>query len=386
MVLQGPTRSDHQLVARFLLAPATGRVLLLGPLPQRMWERRSVASSIDDSTIAWLDASGGRPEATFDLYRLSFTDSHAKPEPTPVTVSSRSINLVLSPDGSSVAVLERLGGPDDLVRLVVSKVTSGDVTAAVQLPSCRLFGDMLFASAKEVLIPCGFPSYSDVQYEYVHLVRVNLAEKTTRDDRYDATFPPALDASLGLIRTPRGWLKLEVTKPEPTYGRRGPDYGFQTAWRLQDYDSERVIAELAPPSFVPGFAWVHGSELRGGTLAMAARGAANQLSLYSTTGAQPQTISLGGSISAVLAESSDFETILVGTYFRHYGGGGEFSFVTIEISSGTTRPLEKGLRPAGWLGEIGSTHSVLHNSSGRLLWFNPQTKTLQPLLAETQYF
>ncbi|MEO7974468.1 MAG: hypothetical protein ABIU84_12860, partial [Thermoanaerobaculia bacterium] len=284
-----------------------------------------------------------------------------------------------------VAALEMLGKETDPMRLVVSRLATGDVVAAVQFPHCRVFGDMLFASDKEVLIPCGFPSYSDIQSEYVHFVRVNLVDRTARDERYDATFPSALDASLGLIRTPRGWLKLEVTKPAPTYGRRGPDYGFQTAWRLRDYDSDRVIAALSPPSLVPGYALVNGSELRSGILAMTATGGENRLSLHSAAGTQLQTISLGGNSSEVLAESSDSETILVGTYTRHYSGGGEYSIVTVEVRGGTTRPLEKGLHRAGWMGEIGSTHSVLQNSSGRLLWFNPQTKALQPLLAEAQY-
>ncbi len=386
VVIQGPTRSRQQMVARFLVAPALGG-LCASALSREIPEPASPSPS--RSTIrpspGWNREK--REPGSLQLYRLSTDARGVRPRrQRPRRLRDLCVNWVLSPDGALVAALEMLGKETDPMRLVVSRLATGDVVAVVQFPHCRVFGDMLFASDKEVLIPCGFPSYSDVQYEYVHLVRVNLVEKTTRDERYDATFPPALDASLGLMRTPRGWLKLEVTKPEPTYGRRGPDYGFQTAWRLRDYDSGRVIAELAPPSLIPGDARVHGSELRGGTLAMAASGGENQLSLYSAIGGQPQTISLGGSISEVFAESSDSETILVGSYTRHYGGGGEFSFVTIEIRGGTTRPLEKGLHPAGRLGEIGSTHSVLYNSSGRLLWFNPQSKAVQPLLGEAQYF
>jgi hypothetical protein len=385
VVLQGPTRSDHQMVARFLVAPATGRVHLLGPLPQRMWERRSVASSIDGSVIAWLDASGANAEA-FDLYRLSTTDSRAKPEPTPVTVSSRTINLVLSPDGSSIATLERLGGMDDPVRLVVSKVASGDVTAAVQLPSCRLFGDMLFASSKELLVPCGFPSWTDQRTEVTRVVRVDLHSKSSRDERYDPTFPPALDASLGLVRTPRGWLKLETSKTEPVpRPRAARDFGLQTAWRLRSDGSDRPSVDLTPPDSVPAHAWVRGSELHDGTLVMAISGGETGLVTYAAGGQRLRTISTLGGMPTVLAESSDSATLLVGNYGRAYNGAAQFSFVTIDLQSGTSRALEKGLHPAGRLGEIGSTHSVLYDSSGRLLWFNPETKMLQPLLSDRRY-
>jgi hypothetical protein len=87
----------------------------------------------------------------------------------------------------------------------------------------------------------------------------------------------------------------------------------------------------------------------------------------------------------ILAESSDSGTILVGNYGRAYNGAAQFSFVTIDLQSGTSRILEKGLQPAGWLGGIGSTHSVLRDSSGRLVWFNPETTMLQPLLSDRHY-
>lgn len=383
VVLQGPTRFHQQMVARFLVAPTSGRTVRLGPLPGDPGARKSVAASIDDSTIAWLESD--RKSGALQFFRLSTGAETPAPLATPTSTTDLCVNWVLSPDGALVAALEMLGKETDPMRLVVSRLATGDVVAAVQFPHCRIFGDMLFASDKEVLIPCGFPSFSDVISEYVHLVRVDLAAKTTRDEPYDATFPPSLDASLGLVRTPRGWLKLEVTKPEPTYSRRGPDYGFQTAWRLRDYDSNRVVAELTPPDHVPGHAWVYGSELRDGTLALVASGVGSGLSLYSDSGARPQTIALGANSSAILAESADSGTVLIGNYTRAYGGGGVYSFVTMEISNGTIRPLEKGLHRAGWLGEIGSTHSVFYSNPFRLLWFNPESKQLQPLLQESQY-
>jgi hypothetical protein len=382
VVLQGPTRSDHQMVARFLVAPASGRVHLLGPLPQRMWDRRSVAGSIDGSVIAWLDASSENPEA-LELYRLSFTDAHVKSEPTPLTVSSRTINWVLSPDGALVAALERLGNETDPMRLVVSRLATGDVVASLQFPHCRIFGDMLFASDKEVLIPCGFPSYTDV-LNYTYLVRVDLVSKTTRDEAYDPTFPPALDASLGLVRARRGWLNVDVTKPEPKYGRQ-PDYGFQTAWRLRDFGSDRVIAELAPPSLVSGYARVHGSELRDGSIVMAFSGRESGLVAYAADGKRLQTFSALSGMPMILGESRNSGTLLVGLFGRAYTGAAQFSFIVVDLRNGTTRPLEQGLHPAGWLGGLGSTHSVLYDNSGRLVWFNPETKMLQPLLSDRQY-
>jgi len=381
VVIQGPTRPQQQMVARFLVAPDSGRTLRLGPLPGDPGTHKSVATSIDDSTIAWLESDG--ESRSLQFLHLSTSAETPAPQATPTSTTDLCVNWVLSPDGALVAALEMLGKETDPMRLVVSRLATGDVVASVTFPHCRVFGDMLFASNKEVLVPCGFPSA--VSHDTVRMVRVDLAAKTTRNERYDPTFPPTLEASLGLVRTPRGWLKLEVTKPEPKYGRQ-PDYGFQTAWRLLDYDSDRVIAALTPPSLVPGYARVHGNELRSGLFAMAATGGENRLSLYSATGTQLHAISLGGSTSEVLAESADSNTILVGTYSPHYGGGGEFSFVTVEVREGTIRPLEKGLHRAGWVGEIGSTHSVLSDSSGRLMWFNPHTKVLQPLLAETQYF
>ena len=382
VVLQGPTRSHQQMVARFLVAPALGRTLRLGPLPGDPGTRKSVAASIDDSTIAWLESDGKNRSLQF--FRLSTGAEAREPQATPTSTTDLCVNWVLSPDGALVAALEMLGNETDPMRLVVSRLATGDVVASVTFPHCRVFGDMLFASGQEVVVPCGFPSYTDMPYESVHLVRVDLAAKTTRNERYDPTFPPALDASLGLVRTPRGWLKVEVTKPEPKYGRK-PDYGFQTAWRLRDYDSERILTALEPPSLVPGYARVHGSELRSGILAMAASGGESRLSLHSAAGIQLHAISLGGTTSEVLAESADSKTILVGIYSHHYGGGGEFSFVTVDVREGTTRPLEKGLHRAGWVGEIGSTHSVLSDSSGRLMWFNPESKMLQPLLSNRRY-
>lgn len=383
--LQGATRRAPSVRSRFLVAPASGRVLRLGPLAWNAGNRRSIAASIDDSTIAWLESDGESGSLRF--FRLSTGAKEPVPQATPTSISVRSINWVLSPNGAFVAALEMLGKETDPMRLVVSRLATGEVVASLQIPHCRVYGDMLFANDNEVIIPCGFPAVTDLVTDITRVVRVDLVSRTSRDERYDATLPPALDASLGLVRTPSGWLKLEDTRPNPESGQRGPNYGLQTAWRLRDSDSDRLLAELTPPSLVSGDAWVHGCELRNGTFAIATgESRDNRLAVYAADGALLRTISLGGGLSTIFAESSDSETILIGIYTRAWNGPGKFSFATIDIGNGTVLALEKRLHPAGWLGEIGSTHSVFRNGSGRLLWFNPQSKALEPLLAEAQYF
>ncbi len=375
VVIQGPTRSGHQMVARFLLAPATGQVHLLGPLPQRMWDRRSVTSSIDGSTIAWLDASGATSEA-YDLYRLSSTDSNTKPEPTPVTVSSRGINLVLSPDGSSVAALERLGGVDDPVRLVVSKIASGDVTAAVQISRCRLFGDMLFVSTREVVIPCGGPSYTDMQTESTLLLRVDLATKETRTQPYRPERPPQLDRSLGLIQTPRGWLVLSEKKAaELTVG-----------WDVLDAETGQTVSTLELPD-LSRYSYPRGRQLRDGTFAITiTNGSEGRLLLYSVRGQLRKSIDLPEGTPRILAESADASSVLVATVaFRAMGPPHE-SFSRVDFETGNTRPLGEDLHLRDWLGAVSSSHSVFSTNAGRLVWFNPQTEALQPLLPEARYF
>ena len=363
------------MVARFLVAPATGRVHLLGPLPQRMWERRSVASSIDGSVIAWLDASGADSEA-YDLYRLSSNDSHAKPEPTPVTVSSRTINLVLSPDGSSIAVLERLGGIDDPLRLVVSKTSSGDVTAAVQIPRCRLFGDMLFVSTKEVVIPCGFGSFSDLQWDGTRLLRVDLATKETRTLSYQPEHPPQIDRSLGLVQAPRGWFELlEKKEVELTGG-----------WDVLDSESGQTLStlQLAEPS---RYSDARGRQLHDGSFAITTtHPSESRLHLYSDRGRLQKFIALPQGISRILAESSDARAVLVATVVFNRQGPARESFSLVDLETGNTRPLGEDLHLRDWLGAVSASHSVFFGKAGRLVWFNPQTKGLQPLLSEARYF
>lgn len=373
VVIQGPTRSHQQMVARFLLAPATGRVFLLGPLPQRMWDRRSVSSSLDGAFIAWLDSRGEGADG-YNLLRLSTTDPHAKPEPTLVTVSRRTINQVLSPEGSSIAVLERLGGPDDPVRLVVSKIASGDVTAAVQLPSCSLFGDMLFVSTKEVVIPCGFPSYSDLQWDGTRLLRVDLATKETRTQHYQPEHPPQIDRSLGLIQTPHGWLGLiEKREEELTAG-----------WGVLDSETGQTMAtlELAEPSRNPD---ARGRQLRDGTFAITITNPAeSRLLLYSARGELKRSIALPRDISRILAESADARAVLVATVGFNSQGPARESFSLVDLETGNTRPLGAGLHLQDWFGGVRSAQSVFYSTAGRLLWFNPQTKLLQPLLPDTR--
>lgn len=382
VVIQGPTRSQQQMVARFLVAPALGRTLRLGPLPGDPGTRKSVAASIDDSTIAWLESD--RESRSLQFFRLSTGAEAPAPQATPTSTTDLCVNWVLSPDGALVAALEMLGKESDPMRLVVSRLATGDVVAAVQFSHCRVYGDMLFASDKEVLIPCGFPSYTDIR-AYTRLVRVDLVSKSTRDEIYDPTFPPALDASVGLVRTPRGWLKLETTKTEPVPRYRQPwDFGLQTAWRLRADASDRFAVDLTPPDLVPAHAWVRGSELHDGTFVMAISGGETGLVTYAAGGQRLRTIPALGGKPTVLAESLDSGALLVGLYGRTFNGAAQFSFIVVDLRDGTTRPLEKGLHPAEWLGEIGSTHSVLYDSSGRLVWFNPETKMLQPLLSDRQ--
>lgn len=377
VVLQGPTRSHQQLVARFLVAPASGRTLRLGPLPGDPGARKSVAASIDDSTIAWLESDS--KSGALQFFRLSIGAEAPAPLPTPASTTDLCVNWVLSPDGALVAALEMLGKETDPMRLVVSRLATGDVVAAVQFPHCRVFGDMLFASDKEVLIPCGTPSYSDSGSETTRLVRVNLESKTASDEPYQPQFPPGLDVAIGLIQAPRGWWSVATTSVAAP----------QTIFNLVDPEQKRAPVSLTPPAELRSWAGVRGRQLLDGTLLLLVIEGpyAGRLAVYSDKGDHLRTISLPLPPSSVIAESADSKTLLLSSYRPIAGRGhGGLSFLSVDITAGTSRSLGDGLHFASWLGEIGSTHSVLYNSTGRLLWFNPHTKALQPLLGEAQYF
>ena len=375
VVIQGPTQSSYQMVARFLLAPASGRAILLGPLPQRMWSRRSVSSSLDGSVIAWLDASGELP-GHFRLYRLSSPDSHAKPEPTPVTVSSRSIHFALSPDGSSIAVLERLGGASDPLRLVVSKLTSGDVTAAIQLPSCNLFGDMLFVSAVEVVVPCGFPHYTDVQSESTLLLRVDLATKEARSQSYSPELPPQIDKSLGLLRAANSWLALAERK----------EGELVVGWNVLDPETRGEVAVLELPKPL-GYPYARGRQLRDRSFAITVSdGSGSRLLHYSLSGRLERNVELPQGMSRILAESSDVRSLVVATVARPFNAPVRESYTLVDLSIGTAESLAGGLHLRDWYGAVVSSQAVFTGETGRLLWFNPQSKALQPLLTDAQYF
>ncbi len=375
VVIQGPTRRDYQVVARFLLAPAKGRAILLGPLPQRMWPRRSAAHSIDGSVIAWLDSYGQEADG-FRLFRLSTTDSKAKPEPTPVTVSSRIVNFALSPDGTAIAALERLGRYEGPMRVVVSKLADGDVTAAIQITSCRLFGDMLFVSAKEVVIPCGFPSYSDVRSEPTYLVRVDLEKKELRLRDYFPERPPQLDRSLGLIGAASGWLSLaERREGELTVG-----------WNVLEPETGRKVADLAleEPLRDP---YARGRQLRDRSFAIAAANrSGSSLLHFSLRGDLETTVVLPQGTSRILAESADAKCLVVATVAARRDGPPHEFYSLVDLGTGTAKAMMGGLHIQDWYGALGSNHTVLYGPSGRLLWFNPQSKVLQPLLSDAQYF
>ncbi len=375
VALIGPTRRAALVQSRFLLAPTSGRLLRLGPLSGDPGDRKSVSGSIDGSTIAWLE-SDGESSKTLRFFRLSTKAATTVPESTPTLTSARCMTWALSPDGGLVAALEMLGDASDPMRLVVSLLATGDVVAAVQFPHCRVSGDMLFPSSKELLIPCGYRGHWDTKRDEVRLVRVDLVSKTAQSEPYSPVFPPAVESSLGLVQSARGWLRLLTAKTDD----------LQTAWELRDYETDRFVANLAPAALVRSSQWLRGRQLRDGTFAMAISLGESHLATYSAEGTPILTVPLPLGVSTILAESADSKTVLVSTYYDPPRGTSLFSFAEIDLRKGTMRPLGKGLQLSGWLFDISAEHSVFRDRSGRLLWFNPATKVLQPLLGEAQYF
>lgn len=262
------------------------------------------------------------------------------------------------------------------MRLVVSKIASGDVTAAIQLSTCRLFGDMLFVSAKEVVIPCGFPSYSDVPFEPTTLVRVDLERKELRSQDYHPERPPQVDRSLGLIQAANGWLVLAERKEgELTVG-----------WNVLETETGREVAglELQEPRRDP---YARGRQLRDRSFAIAAADrSGSSLLHFSLRGDLETTVVLPQGTSRILAESEDARFLVVATVAARPDGPPHEFYSLVDLGTGTAKAMTGGLHLQDWYGAIGSNHTVFYGPSGRLLWFNPQSQALQPLLTERQYF
>ena len=155
-------------------------------------------------------------------------------------------------------------------------------------------------------------------------------------------------------------------------------------WDVLDSETGQTPAtlQLAEPSRNPD---ARGRQLHDGNFAITTtHSSESRLLLFSDRGQLQKSIALPQGISRILAESSDARAVVVATVMFNSQGPARESFTLIDLETGNTGPLGGGLHLQDWFGGVRSAQTVFFGTGGRLLWFNPQSKLLQPLLPDAK--
>ena len=157
-------------------------------------------------------------------------------------------------------------------------------------------------------------------------------------------------------------------------------------WNVLEPETGSEVAglELQEPLRDP---YARGRQLRDRSFAIAAANrSGSSLLHFSLRGELETTVVLPQGTSRILAESEDAKFLVVATVAARPDGPPQESYSLVDLATGTAKSMAGGLHLQDWYGAIGSNHTVFYGPSGRQLWFNPQSKALQPLLTDAQYF
>ncbi len=381
---------------RFLLQPGTGRSLLLGPIAPWFDVRSpflstSVDSSLDGSTIVLWELDPGAA-GSLRLHKLATDAQPLVATPTPITADRSAERWALSPNGRSIAMVERTGTNQDPKRLVVYTILTGAVEASILIPACQWRGNILFVSSREVLVPCdGWPRLAktdeekkllrEVPYDEVgRLLRVDLEQKTVTGDELIRLGPPPNEAVSGasrLIRGSAGWFAVEKISTSAA----------DRSWQLVELESRRTVMTFALPAPAGG-ADINpsGQVLRDGRLVLTwSDQETSGLQVFDVNGKLARAIPFPpGADLRILAEASDASLLVC----SRRPGSRDWNVLqvlrTVDLDSGQVREL------ASWawvprLQDRGLVRSVSLTRSSKLTWFDPRSKILKPLFSDDQY-
>ena len=185
--LLGSTTRDPDFPGRFLLHPASGRALHLGPVDPYM-DAGDVHGSRDGSRAAWLEWDSSRTHPSLRLKVLDLSSQESSPTTTGITWMPPLRAWALSPRGDAVASLQYSGGGNAPRRLVVESIDSAAIESSVLLPDCKHDGPLLFLSRTQLLAACGdLHSGEDPDRSY-GVFHVDLPSQVVRP--YESVFSP----------------------------------------------------------------------------------------------------------------------------------------------------------------------------------------------------
>jgi hypothetical protein len=209
--LLGRTKRDPAFLARFLLHPASGRILRLGPVPLRE-SLAGVQRSRRNSRIAWLE-SDSSVGSIVRLRVLEVRSSSTVPTPTRIAWTLPIGGWALSPNGDAVASLQSSGNGAGARRLVVESISTGAIEASVHVRGCKFDGPLLFLNRQEVLVACGERREWTSKGLWSGVFRVQLDEPTVSLFKpgmylYPESHAPAFPGHAGAQR-PLHWASAE---------------------------------------------------------------------------------------------------------------------------------------------------------------------------------
>jgi hypothetical protein len=196
--LLGRTKRNPSFLVRFLLHPASGKAVRLGPIPLQE-STAGVQRSRDHSRIAWLESDASL-DSTVRLKILDTGQATPSSEPTPIAWKLPLGGWALSPQGDATASLQYSGDGAGPRRVVVESISTGAIEASIPVPGCKFDGPLLFLNRQEVLVACGERRYWFDGGLWSGVVRVNLVNRSV------STFEPGmfLSPSVSLGGRPGG--------------------------------------------------------------------------------------------------------------------------------------------------------------------------------------
>ena len=201
--LLGGTTRDPDFPARFLMHPASGRALHLGPVDPYM-DSGNVQGSRDGSRAAWLEWDGSRTPPRLRLKMLELSSQQSSPTTTGITFEPPLRAWAISPRGDAVASLQYSGVGMAPRRLVVESIDSAKIEFSALLPDCKRDGPLLFLNRTQLLAACGEISGGDYPDQTYGVFHIDLPSRVVRS--YETAFHWARPWVWRFDhRTPRPW-------------------------------------------------------------------------------------------------------------------------------------------------------------------------------------
>ncbi len=201
--LLGGTTRDPDFPARFLMHPASGRALHLGPVDPHM-DSGNVQGSRDGSRAAWLEWDSSRTPPRLRLKVLELSSQQSYPTTTGITFEPPARSWAISPRGDAVASLQQSGAGMAPRRLVVERIDSATIEFSALLPDCKSDGPLLFLNRNQLLAACGENSGGYYPDQTQGVFHIDLPSRVVRS--YETSFQSARPWVWRFDhRTPRPW-------------------------------------------------------------------------------------------------------------------------------------------------------------------------------------